>query len=394
MRVGIVWQSEYPWDVRIDKMVRSMIKQGYDVSILATNKFNKDEHEKYLGADVIRLPKSSSRLKNKLINLPLFFNPYYITRIKKLIDDKNLDILIVRDLPLMLAGKYAIKLSKKKVKLVFDMAEDYPATFKVMENKSLVEKVILKNYKLARILEKGSINISDMIITVVEESAERVKRINESKKVIVISNTPDESFYNDNISMNIMNKFSNNFNIVYEGNFGKKRGLETSIDALQILNKKIKNVKVVLVGGKDEEIDYIKKYAEKIGVIDNLICTGKVPYSDLAKYVNVADIGMVPHLKCDHTETTIPNKLFDYMCLGKPVLVSDVAPLKRIVEETNSGKVFDWSDCNDFAEKVIEIIENKEEYSKNSIKAFEEKYSWKHDEKVLIKELEELYKNI
>lgn len=394
MKVGIVWQSEYPWDVRIDKMVRSMIKQGYDVSILATNKFNKDEHDTYLGANVIRLPKSNSRLKNKLINLPLFFNPYYISRIKKLINDKNLDILIVRDLPLMLAGKYAIKLSKKKVKLVFDMAEDYPATFKVMENKSLIEKLILKNYKLAKILEKKSINVSDMIITVVEESAERVKKINQSKKVIVISNTPDEIFYRDYIDKDIMDRFSDSFNIVYEGNFGKKRGLETSIDALQILKKKITNVKVVLVGGKDEEINYIKKYAKEIGVIDNLICTGKVPYSDLAKYVNIADIGMVPHLKCEHTETTIPNKLFDYMCLGKPVIVSDVTPLKRIVEETNSGKVFNCLNCNDFAEKVIEIIDNKEEYSRNSMKAFREKYSWKYDEKVLIKELEELYKNI
>lgn len=394
MKVGIVWQSEYPWDVRIDKMVRSMVKQGYDVSILATNKFNRNEKDTYLGCEVFRLPKSNSKLKNKLINLPLFFNPYYISRIKNMIIEKNLDILIVRDLPLMLAGKYAIKLSKKKVKLVFDMAEDYPATFKVMDNKSLLEKLILKNYKLAEVLEKKSINISDMIITVVEESAERVRNINNIKNIIVISNTPDEVFYENYIDEDIISEFSKNFNIVYEGNFGKKRGIETSIDALQILNKKISNVKVVLVGGQDEEIEYIKEYARKKGVINNLICTGKVPYSDLAKYVNIADIGMVPHLKCDHTETTIPNKLFDYMALGKPVLVSNVTPLKRIVEETNSGKVFSWSDCNDFADKVIEIINNKDEYSINSMNAFKEKYSWEYDEIVLIKELEKLYKNI
>ena len=311
-----------------------------------------------------------------------------------MIIEKNLDILIVRDLPLMLAGKYAIKLSKKKVKLVFDMAEDYPATFKVMDNKSVLEKLILKNYKLAEVLEKKSINISDMIITVVEESAERVRNINNIKNIIVISNTPDEVFYENYVDEDIISEFSKNFNIVYEGNFGKKRGIETSIDALQILNKKISNVKVVLVGGQDEEIEYIKEYARKKGVINNLICTGKVPYSDLAKYVNIADIGMVPHLKCDHTETTIPNKLFDYMALGKPVLVSNVTPLKRIVEETNSGKVFSWSDCNDFADKVIEIINNKDEYSINSMNAFKEKYSWEYDEIVLIKELEKLYKNI
>ena len=201
-------------------------------------------------------------------------------------------------------------------------------------------------------------------------------------------------FYEDYIDTDIISEFSKNFNIVYEGNFGKKRGIETSIDALQILNKKISNVKVVLVGGQDEEIEYIKEYAREKGVINNLICTGKVPYSDLAKYVNIADIGMVPHLKCDHTETTIPNKLFDYMALGKPVLVSNVTPLKRIVEETNSGKVFNWSDCNDFADKVIEIINNKDEYSINSMNAFKEKYSWEYDEIVLIKELEKLYKNI
>ncbi|MEG1254895.1 glycosyltransferase [Clostridium sp.] len=391
MNVGFVWQSEYPWDVRIDKMVRSLVKNSCSVSVLATNKENKAKEESYLGAKVLRLPFSENKYIRKFINLPLFFNPYYIKAIKDMIVNEKLDILIVRDLPLILAGYKAIKKSKCKVKLVFDMAEDYPATFNAMDRRSFIEKYLIKNYKLSRLLEKKSINISDLIITVVEESQSRVKEVNPIKPVVVVSNTPDESFYKDFMNEEVLEKYSTTYNIVYEGNFGKKRGLETAINALTILKDKIENVRVVLVGGKDDEVEYIKEYAKKFRVEQYLICTGKVQYSVLAQYVNVADIGMVPHLKCEHTETTIPNKLFDYMCLGKPVIVSDVTPLKRVVEETDSGVVFNWEDKNDFCNKIMTIVENYSYYSENSKKAFEGKYSWKHDEVVFLGALKELY---
>lgn len=390
MKVGFVWQSEYPWDVRIDKMVRSLKREGASVSVLATNKENKSREDSYLGAKIFRLPYSENKYIRKLINMPLFFNQYYIKSITEMILKEDLDILIVRDLPLILAGYRAIKKSKRKIKLVFDMAEDYPATFTAMENRSFLERHLIKNYKLSRILEKKSIEVSDLIITVIEESQERVKAINPSKEVIVVSNTPDEVFYKDYLNQDILNKFNDTVNIVYEGNFGKKRGLETSIEAINVLKDKINNVRIVLVGGKEDEIEYIKQYAKNIGVEDYLICTGKVPYTSLAQYVNVANIGMVPHLKCEHTETTIPNKLFDYMCLGKPVISSDVTPLKRVVDETESGAVFSWDSPKDFCDKIMTIIDNYGLYSENSKKAFENKYSWHHDEKVFMNSLNKL----
>ena len=54
----------------------------------------------------------------------------------------------------------------------------------------------------------------------------------------------------------------------------------------------------------------------------------------------MADICIIPHEKCELTNTTVPNKLFEYFCYGKHVIVSDAAPLKRIINETNSGIVF------------------------------------------------------
>ena len=60
-----------------------------------------------------------------------------------------------------------------------------------------------------------------------------------------------------------------------------------------------------------------------------------------ARQVRKADVGVIPHPKNDHTDTTIPNKLFDYMAAAGRFLVSNAAPLERIVLAANVvGLVF------------------------------------------------------
>ena len=76
-------------------------------------------------------------------------------------------------------------------------------------------------------------------------------------------------------------------------------------------------------------------------------------------YMAFADVNLIPHNRNGHTDNTIPHKLYQGMMVGKPVLVSDAPPLKRVVEKLNSGLVFEGGNSKDFANKVEALYLNK-----------------------------------
>jgi len=107
-------------------------------------------------------------------------------------------------------------------------------------------------------------------------------------------------------------------------------------------------------------------------------------YDDLVKEFGKASIGLIPHHSSEHTDNTIPNKLFEYMYFKVPVLTSDCPPLKRIVNETKAGKVFKAGDARDFAEKVMEIYRDPADYGEMGNRAVMEKYNWNIDGERLV----------
>jgi len=96
---------------------------------------------------------------------------------------------------------------------------------------------------------------------------------------------------------------------------------------------------------------------------------------------------IIPHVSNEHTETTIPHKLFQYMYMRKPVVVSDCRPLQRIVMETNSGAVFKSGDEFDFARVILQLFENdllRKQMGENGNRAVIGKYNWENSSRSLI----------
>ena len=104
--------------------------------------------------------------------------------------------------------------------------------------------------------------------------------------------------------------------------------------------------------------------------------------------MKLADINIIPHKKNEHTNNTVPHKLYQSLMVGKPVLVSDCSPLKRIIEETQGGFIFKAEDSNSFAEMIIHIKNNPQEAeirSKNGIeKTINGIYNWETDSRKLV----------
>ena len=85
----------------------------------------------------------------------------------------------------------------------------------------------------------------------------------------------------------------------------------------------------------------------------------------------------------------VPHKLFQYMIFEKPVVVSTCAPLKRIVEETESGLTFRAEDPRNLAQRILTLYKSPELYANfgenGKAAATLGKYSWQHHSDLLVK---------
>ena len=84
--------------------------------------------------------------------------------------------------------------------------------------------------------------------------------------------------------------------------------------------------------------------------------------NELLKYTNSADVG-VHAIKnsCLNHDLCLPNKLFEYMSAGIPVLVSELTEMKRFVNNNGIGMCFENSSVNDLSEKIQYLLDNPEE---------------------------------
>ena len=94
----------------------------------------------------------------------------------------------------------------------------------------------------------------------------------------------------------------------------------------------------------------------------------------------------MPHRKNDSWDTTIPNKLFDYMAAGIPVVSSNAAPCARILRETGAGSIFASGDAQGMAASIEEVSQPGvgAEMGAAGRQAIRTRYNWEYDTVTLL----------
>ena len=126
-------------------------------------------------------------------------------------------------------------------------------------------------------------------------------------------------------------------------------------------------------------MDYLVRLVDRLGCGDVVEMTGWQTFDRIWSYIHASDVCLVPHQRNPHTDTTIPHKIFQYMMLGKPVLVSDCLPLARVINDSGGGLVFRYDDPIDFAAKVRQLHDDTDlraKVSEAGREAFLDRYNW------------------
>lgn len=405
-RIGMILESDYPSDMRVIKEASALVEAGFEVYLLSCKgKYEKDI-ESVDGMQIVRVDipffkhkKTLAGVLNVLAVINNFTHFKWKKAIRQFILMYDIDVLHVHDLPLV---QTTLKVAKKLNKpVVADFHENYPAGLKTWSSwrKSNVIKIKNKlffNYDKWLKHEKEVVHKVDHIIAVVEEMKDRLIEQHglNPNKITVISNTETKKFLSQkDKDETLLQPFKDKIKIVYFGYFGPHRGLDTAIKAMPSIIKKQKNVQLIVIGtGAGNAREHLDAIIKDQHLEEHVHFLGYQPFKYLLSYLQQADIAIVPHRKNEHTDNTIPHKLFQFMMAKPAVLVSDCNPLKRIITETDGGWIFKADNEKDFSNQVFKIINQPDLTKQKKENAYEATANGKYNWEITAEDLVNLYK--
>lgn len=418
-RIGMILADRvFLPDIRVDKQAAALIANGFGVGLLAGGDENRDAGVAApAGVEVYRteaatlsLAGLSPRPKPRLLldglsradRGPAFwrrasgfeglgFHAGAISRpwadvIRRFILAVRPDVLHAHDL-LVLPTVLRVA-SGFGLPVVADLHENWPAYLEAMAaSKSGIERRLFETIWSParwRRLEEDLLPLCARVIVVVPEAAKRLGAYGiRPESIVVVSNTEPPPAATPAAAPG----FEHRWVALYAGSVDHARGLDIILRATARVARVCPEFLLLIVGADQHWRDLLAGLARELKVERHVRVEGWVKKEQIPSYIAASRVCLVPHRNLEHTNTTVPHKLFQYMAHGKPVLVSDCAPLARIVHDSGAGLVFRADSPASAARALIELTREPtaaESMGTRGKEAVAGRYGWRHDAERLV----------
>jgi glycosyltransferase involved in cell wall biosynthesis len=240
------------------------------------------------------------------------------------------------DLPLC----FVLKLLKR-AKLVYDAHE--------LETETQQSKGLRK--VLSKFLERALIRFANEVIVVSPSIAKWYQSTYGLSNVSCIKNIPGDKGFLNAQAHDLKSKLSvssDGLLFIYQGIVGHERGVERT---LRLFSNAQKDRHILFLGYGDL-VGEVKKYAKKFS---NIHYHPAVKISELASYTSAADVGLqLISPTCKSYYYCLPNKTFEYLFAGLPLLSSRLLEIERLVDDYHCGWLLPEADDRaiDFINKL------------------------------------------
>lgn len=147
--------------------------------------------------------------------------------------------------------------------------------------------------------------------------------------------------------------------LVHSGNIVPGRGVDLVVRALASRP----DVHLLLITeSKNAYVDELRALAAQLGVEPRIHWHGYLPYDEAMGFMSDADIGIIPMDRYGNTNVALPNKLFDYVLAGLPIVSSNADAMVRFLRDWKIGVVFEEKSAEDFARKLAIVLDDLPRY--------------------------------
>lgn len=167
--------------------------------------------------------------------------------------------------------------------------------------------------------------------------------------------------------------------VMYTGRITVYHGVLYLIKAMEIVNTKIKDVVLVIVGDGDL-LPSLKEYVKK-NQLKNIVFVGEVPHEEFPRYHSITDVLAIPHMKFIDSELQFPTKLLEYLASGKPIVSSNLKAIADVVGD--NAILVEPEKPPAFADGILTLLNNEELAKKigENGKKIVRNYSWEENAK-------------
>lgn len=394
MRIGMILDASFPPDPRVENEAVSLVKNGHEVFLFCL-KYNKKQEDEIINGILIKR-YASNKLEYKLSALAYTIPIYSFLmkkKIKNFIKNHDIEALHIHDIKV---AEAVFKANKNyNLPVVLDLHDNMPEVMKLYPHLQKFPGKYIISPKKWKIKEEEFIRKADKVISVSPEFLETlaIRLPKEKEKLILVPNTIRTSFFKDYIvEQSILEKYKNNFVLLYLGDTHLRRGLQTAIAAVATLKISIPNIKLVIVG-KNTTDTILKKQVRDLEIADYIDFEGWQNVSLFQSYILASSICISPlHRNLQH-DVAYANKIFQYMSFAKPLLVSNATAQQKLIEKVNAGLVHIDRDITDFTNKVLQLYKNEDlrtVLGKNGKEFVQNEFCWEETSKKLL----HLYDNL
>jgi glycosyltransferase involved in cell wall biosynthesis len=361
------FSSAHPcFDVRIFiKECRTLAQAGYDVALIVCH--NKDEV-----VDGIKI-KSVLKPKNRQERMLKTVLDIYSAAL-----EEDADLYHFHDPELIPVG---IMLSLKGKKVIYDVHEDLP---RQIMTKPWINPLLRRFVSIcSETVENVGVHFFDGVVAVTPTIAERFPE----HKTVVVHNYP---ILGELKAVEAVPYCKRPPAVVYVGGITMIRGIKEMIKAVGLIPEDIA-VNLVLAGSITEQD--VQKAVSSADRRVNFI--GWQSREQVAKLLGRARVGLVLFHPAPNHVNAMPNKLFEYMSAGLPVIASDFPLWRKIIDDIGCGLLVDPLDPKKIADAVQWILEHpaeSEDMGKRGQEAVYERYNWDQEAEKLLSFYDEILK--
>ncbi len=351
-------------DQRVKKVCRSLHEMGFDLVLVGRRMHNS------LRMDT--RPYPVRRMKLLFEKGPAFYVCFQIRLFFFLLFHKC-DLLVSNDLDTLLPNYLVSKL--KRAPLVYD-SHEYFTGVPELQNNPLKRKIWKRVEQWIFPGLKDVITVNDSIADLYAEEY--------GIRPVVIRNVPETGggiVKKSRVSLSLPE--DKRIMILQGAGINIQRGAEEMVEAMQL----IENVVLLIVGGGDV-IELLKEKVKQWHLEQKVLFKPRQPYELLMQYTAAADLGLSLDKDTNiNYRFSLPNKIFDYLHAGIPVLASDLVEIRKIIDTYQIGTFIPDHRPQHIARKVNDIFSQPEkliQWKQNTQKAAHE-LNWKNESKKLKK---------
>lgn len=366
--VALLVLNPFTNDSRVLKEALSLKRAGYEPFVVALHEQGLAERETVHGIPVRRI-RLLSRGWPKILPVQVF--KYFEWLWRAFLLARKSDVAHCNDLPTLPAGAMARILSRKRTRVVYDAHE-----FEIND----VANEARWKIRVKSIMERFWIRHADATLTVSESIADEYVRMYGIPKPALVLNCPPLAPLPDaDLFRSTLGISPDSLIFLYQGGLAPGRGIESIIGAFKDMPD---DSRVVVFMGYGPLDAMIREAAAAHG---NIYYHPAVSPDVLPAYTASADIGLclIENL-CLSYYYCLPNKLFEYLMAGLPVLVSDLQELRRFVEAHPVGRIVPRNDAGTIRDAVMAVDQATAREHAQAVLAARNEFHWQAQEQVLL----------